>query len=199
MSNAFLLFAQGLDEAALQRVVPPSIRPKQIEPLAWNGDEFSFDLPPAALAGALEILPCLSVVHGGAWGYQFALECKTKAGHSSRAVLDPIGSFVGAEAGAADEAVAAEIDLLRIHTPCKRPPYTCASKASPPRPRPCSRSRCAAKAQCPLRPSPAEIRPSPCRRKARWFCGPSWLPTSARRPASPCSSPITVIVRTSTT
>ena len=101
----------------LQRAVPPSIRPKQIEPLAWNGNEFSFALPPAALEGALEILPCLSVVHDGAWGYQFAIECETKAGHSSRAVLDPIGSFVGDAAGAANEAVAAEIDLLRIHTP----------------------------------------------------------------------------------
>ena len=117
MSNALLLFAQGLDKAALQRAVPPSIRPQQIEPLAWNGDEFSFELPPAALEGALEILPCLSVVHNGAWGYQFALECKTQAGHSCRAVLDPIGSFVGAKAGAANEAGAAEIDLLRIHTP----------------------------------------------------------------------------------
>ena len=117
MSNALLLFAQGLDEAALQRAVPPSIRPQQIEPLAWNGDEFSFDLPSAALADALEILPCLSVVHDGAWGYQFALECKTKAGHRSRAVLDPVGSFVGATAGATNEAVAAEIDLLRVHSP----------------------------------------------------------------------------------
>ena len=125
MNNAFLLFAQGLDETALQRAVPPPIRPKQIEPLAWTsassvesrGDEFSFALPPAALEGALEILPCLSVVHDGAWGYQFAIECETNAGHSSRAILDPIGSFVGAEAGAANEAIAAEIDLLRIHTP----------------------------------------------------------------------------------
>lgn len=117
MSNALLLFAQGLDEAALQRVVPPPIRPKQIEPLAWNGDEFSFDLPSAALADALEILPCLSIVHDGAWGYQFALECETKAGHSSRAVLDPIGSFVSPEVRAANEAVAAEIDLLRIRSP----------------------------------------------------------------------------------
>ena len=82
MSNALLLFAQGLDETALQRAVPPPIRPKQIEPLAWNGDVFSFDLSPAALEGALEILPCLSVVHGGEWGYQFAIECETKAGHS---------------------------------------------------------------------------------------------------------------------
>lgn len=128
MSNAFLLFAQGLDETALQRAVPPPIRPKQIEPLAWNGDKFSFDLPAAALEGALEILPCLSVVHDGTWGYQFAIECKTKAGHSIRAVLDPIGSFagavqsgfrIGAEAGAANEAVAAEIDLLRIRTPLR--------------------------------------------------------------------------------
>ena len=117
MSNAFLLFAQGLDEAALQCAVPPPIRPKQIEPLAWNGDEFSFALPPAALEGALEILPCLSVVHDGAWGYQFAIECETKAGHIIRAVLDPIGSFVGAAASAANEAVAAEIDILRIRTP----------------------------------------------------------------------------------
>ena len=93
--------------------------------MAWNGDEFSFDLPPAALEGALEILPCLSVVHDGAWGYQFAIECKTKAGHSIRAVLDPIGSFVEAvvrlqnwsHSGAANEAIAAEIDLLRIRTP----------------------------------------------------------------------------------
>ena len=133
MSNSFLLFAQGLDEAALQRAVPPSIRPKQIEPLAWtsasdppelaevsgesHGDEFSFDLPAAALAGALEILPCLSVIQDGAWGYQFALECETKTGHSIRTVLDPIGSFVGAEASATNEAVAAEIDLWRIRTP----------------------------------------------------------------------------------
>ena len=117
MSNSFLLFAQGLDEAALQRAVPPSIRPKQIEPLAWRGDEFSFDLPPAALEGATEILPCLSVVHDGAWGYQFAIECETKVGHSIRAVLDPIGSFVGAESGTANEAAVAEIDLLRIRTP----------------------------------------------------------------------------------
>ena len=117
MSNSFLLFAQGLDEAALQRAVPPSIRPKQIEPLAWRGDEFSFDLPPAALEGALEILPCLSVVHDGAWGYQFAIECETKVGHSIRAVLDPIGSFVGAESGTANEAAVAEIDLLRIRIP----------------------------------------------------------------------------------
>ena len=126
MSNALLLFAQGLDEAALQRAVPPPIRPKQIEPLAWRGAEFSFDLPPAALEGALEILPCLSVVHDGAWGYQFAIECETKAGHRSRAVLDPVGSFVeavqsgfrtGAAADAANKAVAAEIDLLRIRTP----------------------------------------------------------------------------------
>ena len=116
MSNSLLLFTQGLDEAALQRAVPPSIRPQQIEPLAWNGDEFSLALPPAALAGALEILPCLSVVHDGEWGYQFALECETKAGHSSRAVLDPVGSFVGAAVSAANEAVAAEIDLLHIHT-----------------------------------------------------------------------------------
>ena len=99
MSNALLLFAQGLDEAALQRAVPPSIRPKQIEPLAWNSDEFSFDLPPAVLAGALEILPCLSVVQNGAWGYQFAIECKTKAGHSIRAVLDQIGSFARGRGG----------------------------------------------------------------------------------------------------
>ena len=117
MSNALLLFAQGLDEAALQRAVPPAIRPKQIEPLAWRGEQFSFGLPPAALEGALEILPCLSVFYGGAWGYQFAMECETKAGNSSRAVLDPIGSFVGAEVGAANEAVAADIDLLRIRTP----------------------------------------------------------------------------------
>lgn len=117
MSNSLLLFTQELDETALQRAVPPSIRPQRIEPLVWNDDAFSFELPPAALEGALEILPCLSVVQDGAWSYQFALECKTKAGHSSRAVLDPIGSFVGAEAGAANEAVAAEIDLLRIHTP----------------------------------------------------------------------------------
>ena len=126
MSNSFLLFAQGLDEATLQRAIPSPIRPKQIEPLAWNGDEFSFDLPPAALEDALEILPCLSVVHNGAWGYQFAIECETKAGHSSRAVLDPIGSFagavqsgfrIGAAAGATNEAVTAEIDLLRIRTP----------------------------------------------------------------------------------
>ncbi len=125
MSNALLLFAQGLDEAALQRAVPLSIWPKQIGPLAWtsassvesHGGEFSFDLPPAALEGALEILPCLSVVHRGAWGYQFALECTTKAGHSSRAVLDPIGSFVGAEVSATNEAVSAEIDLLHIRSP----------------------------------------------------------------------------------
>ena len=117
MSNSFLLFSQGLDEAALQRAVPPPIRPKQIEPLAWCGDEFSFDLPAAALAGALEILPCLSVIQDGAWGYQFALECETKAGHSIRTVLDPIGSFVGAAASAENEAVAAEIDLWRIRTP----------------------------------------------------------------------------------
>ena len=112
MSNALLLFAQGLDEATLQRAVPPPIWPQQIEPLAWRGDEFSFDLPPAALEGALEILPCLSVVQSGAWGYQFAVECE-----NNRAVLDPIGSFVGAEAGEANEAVAADIDLLRIRTP----------------------------------------------------------------------------------
>ena len=126
MSNALLLFAQGLDETVLQRAIPPPIRPKQIEPLAWRGDEFSFDLPPAALEGALEILPCLSVLHGGEWGYQFAIECETKAGHSIRAVLDPVGSFVGvvqsgfrtgAASGATNEAVAAEIDLLRILTP----------------------------------------------------------------------------------
>ncbi len=117
MSNSLVLFAQGLDEAALQCAVPPAIRPKQIEPLAWRGDEFSFDLPAATLAGALEILPGLSVVHRGAWGYQFALECTTKAGHSIRAVLDPVGSFVGAEASVANEAVAAEIDLLRIRRP----------------------------------------------------------------------------------
>ncbi len=117
MSNALLLFAQELDEAALQRAVPPPIRPQQIEPLAWHGDEFSFGLPPTALEGALEILPCLSVVHGGEWGYQFAAECQTKAGDRSRIVLDPIGSFVGAEAGATNKAVTAEIDLLRIHTP----------------------------------------------------------------------------------
>ena len=117
MSNTFLLFSQGLDEAALQRAVPPSIRPKQIEPLAWRGDEFSFSLPPAVLAGALEILPCLSVFYKGEWGYQFALECETKTGHSSRAVLDPIGSFVSTEVSATNEAVAAEIDLLHIHTP----------------------------------------------------------------------------------
>ena len=117
MSNSFLLFSQGIDGTALQRAVPPSIRPQQIEPLAWNGDEFSFDLPPAALAGALEILPCLSSVQDSAWGYQFAIECETKAGHSSRAVLDPVGSFVGAESGAANEAVVAEIDLLCIRTP----------------------------------------------------------------------------------
>ena len=80
MSNALLLFAQGLDEAALQRAVPPAIRPKQIKPLAWHGDARSFDLPPAALEGALEILPCLSVVHDSAWGYQFAMECETKTG-----------------------------------------------------------------------------------------------------------------------
>ena len=117
MSNSFLLFAQGLDETALQRAVPPPIRPKQIEPLAWNGDVFSFDLPSTALEGALEILPCLSVVQDGAWGYQFAIECETKAGYSIRAALDPIGSFVGAAVNAANEAVAAEIDLLRICTP----------------------------------------------------------------------------------
>ena len=117
MSNSFLLFAQGLDENALQRAVPPPIQPKQIEPLAWRSDEFSFDLPPAALEGALEILPCLSVVHDGAWGYQFALECEAKSGHSSRAALDPVGPFVEAASGAANEAVAAEIDLLRIRTP----------------------------------------------------------------------------------
>ena len=116
MSNSFLLFAQGLDETALQRAVPPPIRPKQIEPLAWNGDKFSFDLPSTALEGALEILPCLSVVQDGAWGYQFAIECETKAGYSIRAALDPIGSFVGAAVNAANEAVAAEIDLLRICT-----------------------------------------------------------------------------------
>ena len=119
MSNALLLFAQGLDETALQRAVPPPIQPKQIEPLAWNGDKFSFDLSPAVLEGALEILPGLSVVHDGAWGYQFALECETKTGHSCRAVLDPIGSFVGAEAGAANEPIAVEIDLLRIRTPLR--------------------------------------------------------------------------------
>ncbi len=117
MSNALLLFAQGLDEAALQRAVPPSLRLQPIEPLAWNGAEFSFDLPSAALEDALEILPCLSVFYAGAWGYQFAVECKTKAGHRSRAVLDPVGLFVGAEAGAANEAVTAEIDLLRIRSP----------------------------------------------------------------------------------
>ena len=126
MNNSFLLFAQGLDEAALQRAIPPSIRPQQIEPLAWNGDEFSFDLPPVALEGALEILPCLSSVQDSTWGYQFSIECETKSGNRSRAVLDPIGSFVeaepsgfrtGAESGSINEAVAAEIDLLRIRTP----------------------------------------------------------------------------------
>ena len=133
MSNALLLFAQGLDESALQRAVPPSIRPKQIEPLAWNGDEFSFDLPSAALEGALEILPCLSVVHDGAWGYQFAIECETKAGHRSRAVLDPIGSFVGAAARARQTKRSQRKSTSCASAPlCKRPPYTCASKASPP-------------------------------------------------------------------
>ena len=117
MSNSFLLFAQGLDEAALQRAIPPSIRPQQIEPLAWDGDKFSFDLPPAALEGALEILPCLSSVQDSSWGYQFAIECETKTGNRCRAVLDPIGSFVSPEVNVANEAVAAEIDLLRIHTP----------------------------------------------------------------------------------
>lgn len=117
MSNTLLLFTQGLDEAALQRAVPPSIRPQQIEPLAWRGDEFSFDLPPAALAGALEILPCLSVVQSGAWGYQFAVECETATGKRGQAVLDPVGSLVRAEAGVASEEIAAEIDLLRIHAP----------------------------------------------------------------------------------
>ena len=182
MSNALLLFAQGLDETALQRAVPPPIRPKQIEPLAWNGDEFSFDLPPAALEGALEILPCLSVVQNGAWGYQFAIECETKAGHSSRAALDPVGSFVetvqsgfrtGAAVSSTNEAVAAEIDLLRIHTPLQAATLHLRVQGIAPRPRPCSRSRCAAKARCPLRRSLAEIRPSPYRRKARWFCGQS--------------------------
>ncbi len=117
MSNALLLFAQEMDEAALQRAVPSPIRPKQIEPLAWHGDALSVSLPSAVLEDALEILPCLSVVHDGAWGYQFAVECETQAGHSSRAALDPVGSFVGAEAGAANEAVEADIDLLRIRTP----------------------------------------------------------------------------------
>ena len=117
MSNALLLFAQGLDEAALQRAVPSPIRPKQIEPLAWHGDALSVSLPPAVLEDALEILPCLSVVHDGAWGYQVAVECRAKTSHSSRAALDPVGSFVGAEAGAANEAVEADIDLLRIRTP----------------------------------------------------------------------------------
>ena len=117
MSNSFLLFAQGLDEAALQRAVPPPSQPKQIEPLAWHGDALSIGLPPAVLEGALEILPCLSVVHDSAWGYQFAIECETKTGNSSRAVLDPVGSFIGAEAGATNEEVEADIDLLRIRTP----------------------------------------------------------------------------------
>lgn len=115
MSNALLLFARGLDEAALQRAVPPSLWPNQIEPLACG--EFSVDLPPAVLEGALEILPCLSVVHDGAWGYQFAVECETKTGQRHRAVLDPVGSFLGAATSEATEAVEAAIDLLRIRTP----------------------------------------------------------------------------------
>ena len=117
MNNALLLFAHRLDEAVLKRAVPPSLWPQQIEPLAWHGDEFSFGLPPAVLDGALEILPCLSVVHDGAWGYQFAVECETKTGQRSRAVLEPVGSFLGAEVGEATEAVEAAIDLLRIRTP----------------------------------------------------------------------------------
>ena len=115
MSNALLLFAHGLDEAALKRAVPPSLWPKQLEPLACG--EFSVGLPPAVLEGALEILPCLSVVHDGAWGYQFAVEYQTKTGQRSRAVLEPVGSFLGAEASAATEAVEAAIDLLHIRTP----------------------------------------------------------------------------------
>ncbi len=115
MSNALLLFARGLDEAALQRAVPPSLWPNQIEPLVCGA--FSVDLPPAVLEGALEILPCLSVVHDGAWGYQFAVECETKTGQRHRAVLDPVGSFLGAEVSEATEAVEAAIDLLRIRTP----------------------------------------------------------------------------------
>ena len=115
MSNALLLFARGLDEAALQRAVPPSLWPNQIEPLACGA--FSVDLPPAVLEGALEILPCLSVVHDGAWGYQFAVECETKTGQRHRAVLDPVGSFLGAAVSEATEAVEAAIDLLRIRTP----------------------------------------------------------------------------------
>lgn len=117
MSTALLLFAQALDEAVLQRAVPSPIRPKQIEPLAWRGDALSLRLPPAVLEDALEILPCLSVACPGAWGYQFAVECRTQTGHSRRATLDPVGSFVGDEAGAANEAVAAEIDILHIRTP----------------------------------------------------------------------------------
>lgn len=115
MSNALLLFAHGLDEAALKRAVPPSLWPKQIEPLACG--EFSVDLPPAVLEGALEILPCLSVVHDGAWGYQFSVECETKTGQHHRAVLDPVGSFRGAAVSEATAAVEAAIDLLHIRTP----------------------------------------------------------------------------------
>ena len=109
----------------------------------------------------------------GAWGYQFAIECETKAGHSIRAILDPIGSFVGPRRARQTKRSQRKSTSCASALPCKRPPYTCASKASPLLPRPCSRSRCAAKARCPLRRSLAEIRPSPCRRKARWFCGPS--------------------------
>ena len=184
----------------------PSRRPSgQSRSSRWHGlrrasDEFSFDLPPAALEGALEILPCLSVVHDGAWGYQFAIECETKAGHSSPGRPRPNRLVCRGRGGRGKRSGrCGNRPLAHPHPLCKRPPYTCASKASPPRPRPCSRSRCAAKAQCPLRPSPTEIRLSSCRRKARWFCGPSWLPTSARRPASPCSSRTTAIARTSTT
>lgn len=115
MSNALLLFAHRLDEAALKRAVPPSLWPKQVEPLACG--EFSVDLPPAVLEGALEILPCLSVVHDGAWGYQFAVECETKTGQCHRAVLDPVGSFRGAAVSEATAAVKAAIDLLHIRTP----------------------------------------------------------------------------------
>jgi hypothetical protein len=117
MSTTLQLFSRNVDSATLRRAVPPQVWPGRVDPLHWNGDAFSCDLPPSALNDAREILPCLSLVDAGEWGYQFALEYETKAGNIGRTALDPIGAFDGAESGLENEAVEAAIDVLHLREP----------------------------------------------------------------------------------
>ena len=120
MPGTCLFFAHNIDELPLQHAIASQFWPQQVAPLIWNGATLSIDLPPDALAGAKEILPCLAIADHKPWAYQFALQYATQTGHQGRTALAEIGPMEQVEAEQREKAVESAIDLFQIHEPLQK-------------------------------------------------------------------------------